>query len=430
MFFKFDLKKVNTSGLTYKDDGQILASKISDGYIVNSNITFTKPYKIQVRASKMISGKRIQSKKIIVFNPNVTLLDAIKKASKVYENLMEELSVETYTKQEFTTNMPYSKVYQLYLEYKVAQYEARDDKKEFSRKKLEQFHNKWLQSIINKPIGMIDEEDIHKIVSAIKKAGLAERTSRCVYQYVNPVFKYFNMKAAKFGINIPSPALQRDLPPLNNERGLELSLDEIKELFKELKNYPITPVREIFMFLMHGRRFGEVVTLEWNNINFEDNTYTIRALNNKARIDMIYHLSDRLKESLCTMGIKNSGYVFTKINNKNEPYSTSTIRNHWNNKPIVIHQIRNCIATYLKNGMGIGDDIAGAILGHKQNKTITSRYGKINYYSFGKVIDDMLDEIFDEQTIKPIDNEKLNQLKILFPDKTEKELIEVLNILK
>ncbi len=75
-------------------------------------------------------------------------------------------------------------------------------------------------------------------------------------------------------------------------------------------------------------------------------------------------------------------------------------------------------------------DITGAILGHKQNKTITSRYGKINYYSFGKVIDDMLDEILDEQTIKPVDNDKLNQLKILFPDKTEKELIEVLNILK
>ena len=32
----------------------------------------------------------------------------------------------------------------------------------------------------------------------------------------------------------------------------------------------------------------------------------------------------------------------------------------------------------------------------------------------------MLDEIFDEQTIKPIDNEKLNQLKISFSDKTLK----------
>ena len=144
---------------------------------------------------------------------------------------------------------------------------------------------------------------------------MAERTSRGVYQSVNPIFKYFNMKAAKFGINIPSPALQRDLPPLNNERGLELTLEEIKELFNELKNYPLTPVREIFMFLMHGRRFGEVVTLEWSDINFEENIYTVRALNNKARVDMIYHLSHRLKETLESIGIKQSGYIFTKINN-------------------------------------------------------------------------------------------------------------------
>ncbi len=430
MLLTFDIKKVNTSGLSYKDDGQIPSSKIKDKKIINSNITFTKPYKLLIRASKMIQGKINQKKKTMVFDQNTTLLDAIKKASKVYEYLMDEISVEAYTKQEFTTDMPYSKVYELYLEYKVAQYEARDDKKEFPRKKFEQFHNKWLKSIMNKPIGMIDEEDIHKVVSTMKKAGMAERTSRGVYQSVNPIFKYFNMKAAKFGINIPSPALQRDLPPLNNERGLELTLEEIKELFNELKNYPITPVREIFMFLMHGRRFGEVVTLEWSDINFEENIYTVRALNNKARVDMIYHLSHRLKETLESIGIKKSGYIFTKINNKNEPYSKGAIRNHWKNKPIVIHQIRNCIATYLKNGMGIGDDVAGAILGHKQNKTITSRYGKINYYSFGKVIDDMLDEIFGEKTVAPIDSEKLNQLKLLFPDKTEKQLIEVLNILK
>ena len=55
-------------------------------------------------------------------------------------------------------------------------------------------------------IGMIDEEDIQKTVVNIKKAGLLERTSRKVYQYVNPVFKFFNVKAAKFGIHIASPA--------------------------------------------------------------------------------------------------------------------------------------------------------------------------------------------------------------------------------
>lgn len=439
----FDLKKTNTSGLSYRDDGQIPSSKIKDGKIVNSNITFTKPYKIQIRASKMVNAKRTQTKKTMAFDPDTTLLDAIKKASKVYEKLMDDLGTSTFVKQDFTPDMLYKQVYELYLEYKVAQYEARDDKKSYNKEDTELFHNKWLKSIVNKPIGMIDEEDIHRVVSSIKRAGLSERTSRKVYQFVNPVFKYFNMKAAKFGINIPSPAVQRDLPPLNNERGLELSLEEIKELFKDLRDYPITPVREIYMFLMHGRRFNEVVSLEWSDINFEDNTYTIRALNNKARVDMTYHLSDRLKEALEAIGIKDDGYVFTKINNKSEPYSIGTIRNHWINKPsdpsqeiegvkykpVVMHQVRNCIATYLKNGMGIGDDVAGAILGHKQNKTITSRYGKINYYSFGKVIDDMLDEIFDEQTEHPVDNAKLEQLKVLFPDKTHEDLLQALKVL-
>ena len=63
---------------------------------------------------------------------------------------------------------------------------------------------------------------------------------------------------------------------------------------------------------------------------------------------MIYHLSDRLKGTLESIGIKNSGYIFTKLIIKMNHIVQSTIRNHWNNKPIVIHQIRNCIATYLK----------------------------------------------------------------------------------
>ena len=80
--------------------------------------------------------------------------------------------------------------------------------------------------------------------------------------------------------------------------------------------------------------------------------------------------------------------------------------------------------------MGVGDDVTGAILGHKQNKTITSRYGKINYYSFGKVLDDMLDDIFDEKTILDIEIEKINQLKVIFPDKDENELIKIINLLQ
>ncbi len=420
---KFNLKKYNTSGLSYVNDGQIITTKIKDNEIISSNIAFIKPYKIQIRAAKMINGKRNQIKKTITFESIVTLLDALKQSSKIYEQLMDQLSNSAFQKQDFSSEMLYEDVYQLYLDYKVAQYEARADKNSYYRKDTEQFHNKWLKPLLSKPIGMIDEEDIQKATVRIKRAGLAERTSRKAYQYVNPVFKFFNMKAAKFGINIPSPAKQQDLPPLNNERGLDLSIDEIKEVFKELRNYPVTPVREIFMFLMHGRRFGEVITLEWQDVDLKNNTYTIKALNNKARIDMTYHLSQRLLDSLDSIGVKDDGYVFTKINNKNEHYSENTIRNHWT-QPIVIHQIRNCIGMYLQNELEYGIDIVEAILGHKQNKKVTNRYAKINYTTIGKVVDEMLDDIFDEKIIEEDNNddEKLQQLKSLFPEKSIEQL--------
>ena len=426
---KFNLKKYNTSGLSYVDDGQILPTKIKDNKIISTNITFKKPYKIQIRASKMINGKRKQTKKTLTFDTKTTLIDAIKEASKEYDKMMTALTNTNFQKQDFSKKMLYKDVYEMYLEYKIAQYEARDDKKTYNDKETKQFHIKWLHPILNKQIGMIDEEDIQRCVTAIKKAGLSERSSRKVYQFVNPVFKFFNMKAAKFGINIPSPAKQQDLPPLNNERGLDLTLDEIKELFKELKNYPISPVREIFMFLMHGRRFNEVVTLKWSDIDLTNRTYTIRALNNKARVDMTYYLSNRLKTALEIVRIKEEGWVFSKIHNPNEPYSHGSIRNHWK-QPIVIHQLRNCIGMYLQNKLGYGIDIVEAILGHKQNKKVTNRYAKINYATIGKIIDEMLDDMFDEVTVDNSKNEKLEKLKALLPEKSEDELLALLEIMQ
>ena len=418
----FNLKKHNTSGLSYVDDGQILPTKIKDNKIISSNIIFSKPYKIQIRASKMLFGKRKQIKKVLIFEASTTLLDAIKKSSKIYEKLMNNLSNENFVKQDFSKDMLYKNVYKLYIEYKVAQYESREDKNEYNRKDTEQFHNKWLKPILDKPIGMIDEEDIQKLVLKIKRAGLAERTSRKVYQYVNPVFKFFNMKASKYDISISSPAKQQDLPPLNNERGLNLSIEEIKEVFKSLKYYPTSPPKEIYMFLMHGRRLNEVLSLSWSDIDFENDIYTIKALNNKARVDMTYHLSKRLIKSLKDIGIKDEGLIFPMIHNKHMKYSEGTIRNHWK-QPIVLHQLRNCIGMYLQNELGYGIDIVEAILGHKQNKKVTNRYAKINHTRIGKIVDELLDDIFDENiVINKEENKRLAQLQVIFPTKSIEEL--------
>lgn len=443
---KFNLSRTNTAGLTYIDDGQITKSNLKDGEIVKTNIPFKKPYKIQIRISKMVNGRRLQKKKVLTFSPDIKILNALKDCNKLYENMMNNYHIENITSsksEQYFDNMKLLSVMERFVRYKKLEYESRADKNEFDEKYFWMYSNKWIKPIFGKAIGSIDREDVLMLVNEVKKAGRSESYSRKVYQILNPIYNFFNLKASKFGVQLVSPATQISLPPLNNERGIDLSIKEIEKLFRELRDFQLPVVSQIFMFLMHGRRRNEVLTLKWTDIDLKNNTYVIRSMNNKARVDMTYHLSSRLKESLTNLGIEKNGYIFKKTSNKNEPYSHEALNHYWKTKeykytnkrgkaskyirPITMHQLRNAIATYLKNEIGVGNDIVGQLLGHKQNKTITDRYGKINYYTTGKYLDQMFDQMFDE-TVVDVD-EKFGVLKELFPNVSDEKIEEALKIL-
>lgn len=443
---KFNLPRTHTAGLIYIDDGQITKSNLKDGEIVKTNIPFKKPYKIQVRISKMVNGKRLQKKKVLTFSPDTKLLIAIKECNKLYENMMNSYHIENIVSsksEQYSDDMKLLTVMERFVEYRKLEYESRADKNEFDEKYFWMYSNRWIKPIYDKPIGLVDREDVLRLVNKVKKAGRSESYSRKVYQILNPVYNFFNLKASKFGVQLVSPATQISLPPLNNERGIDLSIKEIEKLFRELRDFQLPVVSQIFMFLMHGRRRNEVLTLKWTDIDFKNNTYVIRAMNNKARVDMTYHLSNRLKESLTNLGIEKKGYVFKKTSNPNEPYSYEALNHYWKTKeykytnrrgnpskyvrPITMHQLRNAIATYLKNEMGVGNDIVGQLLGHKQNKTVTDRYGKINYYTTGKYIDQMFDRMFTETTIEV--DEKFETLKKLFPNQSDEKIQEAFELL-
>ena len=111
-----------------------------------------------------------------------------------------------------------------FVEYKKIEYESRTDKNEFDEKYFWMYSNRWIKEIYEKPIGAIDREDVLKLVNKVKKAGRSESYSRKVYQILNPIYNFFNLKASKFGVQLFSPATQISLPPLNNERGIDLSI--------------------------------------------------------------------------------------------------------------------------------------------------------------------------------------------------------------
>lgn len=434
----FNLKKYNTSGLTYKDDGQILPSKIKDGKIINSNITFIKPYKIQVRASKMINSKRIISKKTLTFTKETTLIQAIEKAQVEYKKMMINIENKPLRSNKLNSSTLFKIAFDKYLDSKVMEHDNDSNKQPYNRRKSQQFFDRWLQPIANREMKDITRDDILLLKSKMKRKNnthLANRTKQEVHQYITPVFNYYNL-ICELDSKLDNPAKMQKADRIgNNTREFNLNIEQITALFRELQCEEEQPLKAIWMFLMHGRRKMEVLKLQWNHVNFDKGTYTIVTLNNKARVDMTYTLTPRLKAVLEEIGIKSKGYIF-KPNNvtkktKTPHFAGITLTRAWNalEAPIVLHQLRSCITHYLKNKHQVSNEITGFILGHTQTSTVTERYGTYGHKVISENLNLMLDEIFDDQfsNSKTTKKDKLVQLQLLFPNKTLEELKMFLN---
>ena len=223
----FELKNRRTSGITYKDDGQIPISKTKDGKIVNTNISFSKPYKLQVRASKQIDRNRVIKKETLIFDPKITLLDALKEASKKYDEFMDILDNEIYksnTSNIVKPDMLFETAWELI--------RNKEDKNGKYNKPQKQFYKKWLQPIYKKPLNKIAPNDIRDIADKLKRAGKAERKQRTTYQVVNYIYSEINKSTTEFVLI--SPASMKGLPPLRNKSNLDLSLDRTKLVAKAL----------------------------------------------------------------------------------------------------------------------------------------------------------------------------------------------------
>ena len=251
----FNLSKYNTSGLSYKDDGQIPKSKIKDNKIISTtSIPFKTPFKLHVRASKMNNTERIITKKTLSFPITTTLLDALKEAMKVYEQMMMDSENKPFIKQDtLKPTMKFRKVWDMYIDDKILEYANNSSKNEYDEKGANQFFDKWIAPIADIPIKDIHRSDITKLKSKMKKKDgtpLADRTKLSVHQYINPVYKYFNLNSS-FELKSPAVITKLDKIP-KNAREFDLEIDEIKELFLKLQEYPLSPYREVFMWLMHG----------------------------------------------------------------------------------------------------------------------------------------------------------------------------------
>jgi len=279
------------------------------------------------------------------------------------------------------------------------------------------------EEIGNLKINNITTRKIQNIVNNLLNKGKAPRTVKTVKDILSPVFEY-GKKNDYCEIN---PAKDIEIPKFDNQRYFTIEDENAQKLYNIIINYQIPAIKGIFIFLLHGRRKSEVLNLKWENINITQKLYYLEDWQNKSRKKQAFPLSDLQIQVLDEIGIYKNGYVFLKENG--EPYKD--IRHHWNKITkelgikIRLHDLRHLIG-FIAVNEGVSLAAISKTLGHS-NMQITERYSNVKIQAVKETLDKVFD-VFDKNINKR--NDKLEKLKILFPDKSENELLEVINILK
>lgn len=385
---KINLDNLDTKGIYLKDKNSTFKAKE-----INKNDLKKIDYEnIDIVLKFYFRNKQI--KKTINFY-NITGLQAVKNAV-AKRNLLKDELLETgvIKKKDFKT---LNDIFKVYMDLK-----SRTLSKEniYSTTKT---YDKWIrESIGDINIDKITVADIQMIVNDMLRQGLAPRTAQSIKQILRPVFNY---AIEELDILMKNAALKVALPKVQNIMNFELSDKQRKRLFYEIWNYEDLRYRGIMLFLFVGRRLNEALTLEWTEINLNDNlsTYIITAQKSKDRKRHEYPLSAPLVAFLKEFGIKKRGYLFEGISTLH--ITDNTFREHWKRavkradiKKMRIHDTRHLLGNTLIN-KGVTEDVIGKVLGH-QSYSITSRYAKVHISSIFEALQIYFEDINDVWSVQ------------------------------
>ncbi|TKI71061.1 site-specific integrase [Sulfurimonas crateris] len=380
---KINLDNLDTKGIYLKDKNSTFKAKE-----INKNDLKKIDYEnIDIVLKFYFRNKQI--KKTINFY-NITGLHAVKNAV-AKRNLLKDELLETgvIKKKDFKT---LNDIFKVYMDLK-----SRTLSKEniYSTAKT---YDKWIRENIGHiNIDKITVADIQMIVNDMLRQGLAPRTAQSIKQILRPVFNY---AIEELDILMKNAALKVAIPKVQNIMNFELSDEQRKRLFYEIWNYEDLRYRGIMLFLFVGRRLNEALTLEWTEINLNDNlnTYIITAEKSKNRKRHEYPLSAPLVAFLKEYGIKKRGFLFEGV--KTPHVTDDTFRSHWIKvykragvEKMRIHDTRHILGNTLIN-KGVTEDIIAKVLGH-QSYSITSRYAKVSLDSINEALKIYFEDISD-----------------------------------
>ena len=165
-----------------------------------------------------------------------------------------------------------------------------------------------------------------------------------------------------------------------NQRDVYLTMEQIEKVglvFKELeKHHSVYMIAALKMLLFTGRRTGEILTLRWEYLDFENSKMHLPDTKTGAKT---FHLSSTIKQLLLSLPNTKEGFVFKSI----VPGKHITVVRHvWKKictitgiENVRVHDFRHTYASFALN-KGYSLPIISKMLGHKDLKT-TQRYAHL-----------------------------------------------------
>lgn len=239
-----------------------------------------------------------------------------------------------------------------------------------------------------KKIKDIKRIHLDSIVISMRKKGRTKQTAngcsprtikKALSEALKPILQYAvdNEVIQKLPV-FPEIKINRKKKTVSNASDTFTTLYKtINGLYKDNPFY-----LTIFLFLFFGRRWNEVRTLQWSDINLQKNTYTIRAENNKIGQDQTYDIPPPIRDSLNNIIDDNIGLIFKSPISGKELHPPKVqlkkIREASGVEKLTLHYFRHILVSALGE-MGTAGTILSASLGHTNLSTVDNFYRTANH---------------------------------------------------
>jgi len=262
-------------------------------------------------------------------------------------------------------------------------------------------------TIGKKKIKIIRLHDINVVRISMETKGHTKQTlngcsprtiKKILIQTLKPIMQYaYDNKVIE---EIPKIELSKYYSKLNKRKKKKVNNGGIKlaNLYKVIiEHYNDNAFyRALFLFALYGRRWGEIKTLEWEDIDLTKNIYRIRAENNKIGEEQFFELSKPIYSALKEIKDNHIGLVFkSPITGKvlsSPKRQISKIKKLSDIQELTMHYFRHILVSAMGE-IGTANTILSASLGHTNLDTVNNFYLSANYQKSSRIANEKISEI-------------------------------------